>query len=282
MNTRDIDTTSDIDAMLRDGAAVALSISGGKDSQALLKCVAEYVRERGNGNPIFAIHAHLGRAEWPQTMGHCLAICEQVGVTLVVVERARGDLVDRWKERMTVLNGSGKPFWSSAKNRYCTSDMKRGPINKHLRGYDCVISVEGIRAEESKARAQKPIAHVRKEITTRTRRAMTWNPLLTWPMGDVYKSWGQGVPQLLDAREAFKMTGRVPEWWNYHPAYAMGNDRLSCAICVLGSKNDVYNGVRHNPDLADELIEMEIQSGFSFKAKQSLADIKNEITEVAP
>lgn len=274
---RDIDITPDIKAMLRDGAAVALSISGGKDSQALLMSVAEYVRSMGCGNDMFAIHAHLGRAEWPQTIGHCEEICEKVGVELVVVSRDKGDLVDRWKERMVKLQGTGKPFWSSAKNRYCTSDMKRGPINKRLRKYDIVISVEGIRAEESRARAQKPVSHIRKEITTRSRRAMTWNPLLNWAMNDVYEYWGQSVSSLLDARESYRMSGLVPDWWNYHPAYAMGNDRLSCAICVLGSNNDVKNGVRHNPTLAAELIQMEEESGYSFRHKQSLGEVRAQI-----
>lgn len=45
------------------GAVLAISISGGKDSQALLKAVIDWYRSEGLTNPVFAIHADLGRSE---------------------------------------------------------------------------------------------------------------------------------------------------------------------------------------------------------------------------
>lgn len=258
------------------GAAIAISISGGKDSQALLKAVTETLRGKGYGNEIFAIHAHLGRAEWPQTLRHCRWICDQVNVPLVIVKREKGDLVDRWNERQEKLAGTGKPFWSSSAARYCTSDLKRAPINKYLRKFDRVISVEGIRAEESTARAKKPEYKIRKKIQTKSRTAYTWNAILDWTEKQVWQSWGQDWFTLEHVRQSYKHRGFIPSWWNFHPAYGMGNDRLSCAICILANKNDRENGIKHNPELANTLIEMERESGFSFWPDSSVEDLKQK------
>jgi 3'-phosphoadenosine 5'-phosphosulfate sulfotransferase (PAPS reductase)/FAD synthetase len=59
---------------------------------------------------------------------------------------------------MEQLRGTGKPFWANAKIRYCTSDLKRGPIDKFYRDYHgVIISAEDIRAQESSARAHRPL-----------------------------------------------------------------------------------------------------------------------------
>lgn len=53
-----------IDQALRQGAALAVSISGGKDSQAMLYALAaEWERRPEWTGDIFAVHADLGRAE---------------------------------------------------------------------------------------------------------------------------------------------------------------------------------------------------------------------------
>ena len=40
----------------------------------------------------------------------------------------------------------------------------------------------------------------------------------------------------------------------YHEAYDLGNHRLSCALCVLASLNDLINGAVHNPDTYREIL----------------------------
>jgi 3'-phosphoadenosine 5'-phosphosulfate sulfotransferase (PAPS reductase)/FAD synthetase len=266
---------------LDDGAAVAISISGGKDSQALLKAVVLTLRNGGYTNEIFAIHADLGRLEWAETYQHCEWMCSTLNVSLVTVYKEREgkkiDLLDRWQERMHQLKGTGKPFWSSSKARYCTSDMKINPINKYLRKYQNIISVEGIRWEESKARAEKERVYVRESITTKTRKATTWNAIIDWTTEDVWESCGQNSTTLANTRKLYKETGIVNGWWNFHPAYAKGNDRLSCSLCVLASLNDLENGIRHHPELARQLIAMEDESGFSFKHGKSLKSIAEKI-----
>jgi 3'-phosphoadenosine 5'-phosphosulfate sulfotransferase (PAPS reductase)/FAD synthetase len=267
--------TDEIRAELAAGAVLAVGISGGKDSQALLTAVVREHRANRWPGELFAIHADLGRAEWEQTLPHCQALCDRLGVRLVVVRREKGDLVDRWQERLEKLAGTGKPFWSSAQARYCTSDMKRGPIDKYLRQFPRVISVEGIRADESTARAKKPVSEVRDQITTRERRAFTWNPLLYWNKEDVWAACGTSHFDL-QRRQSLYREGREEaalSGWPCHPAYVFGNERLSCALCVLASKNDLVNGAKHNPALYQTLVAMEERSGFSFRADLALSSL---------
>lgn len=262
----------EIYAAIQSGAAIAISISGGKDSQALLRAVWEYHQSEKLTNPIFAIHADLGSVEWKQTPAWIEKICRDIGIELVIVRRKyKGKpqgLLERWKQRKEAMKGRNEPFWSSSKSRYCTSSMKIEPINQYLRKFDNIISVEGIRWEESEARSKKPAWKVRKEITTKKRKAYTWNAIIGWSMEDVWESYGQSEESLKRARAYYIQHNTVPSWWNFHPAYAMGNDRLSCALCVLANKNDRINGVKHNPELAAEISALEKETGFGFWSKK--------------
>jgi 3'-phosphoadenosine 5'-phosphosulfate sulfotransferase (PAPS reductase)/FAD synthetase len=271
----DIAIPQGISAALSNGYALALSISGGKDSQAMVSAVMSAYHANGWTGPVFAIHSHLGRAEWPQSLPHCEVICEDAGIPLVVVERAQGDLVDRLWERLEKLRGQGKPFWPSAANRYCTSDLKRNPINKHLRQYKGVISAEGIRSGESKTRCHKPLWEVRQAIQTMTRNAYTWNPIKEWVIADVWQACGTSQADL-ERRRALYRTGYQTEalaGWPAHPAYVFGNERVSCALCVLATRNDLQVGADHNPGLLAEYLRMEDESGYTFKQGFSLHEV---------
>jgi len=260
---------------LDNGATLVISISGGKDSQAMLNTLTAAHRNFGWSGSLPAVHANWGRAEWPQTLGHCKTLCVQAGIPLTVVQRTPGgDLVDRWKERMETLRGTGKPFWSSAAQRYCASDLKRNPINAFLRQSTHVVSAEGIRAEESPARTQKPVWAVRDAITTRTRAAYTWYPLFDWPVADVWDACETSLDDLARRRQLFRAGSHheALDGWPAHPAYVFGNQRLSCALCILASKNDLMIGAQHNPDLYRELVDMENESGFSFRSNFALKD----------
>lgn len=292
MNT--IALPPDIGAALQQGAALVISISGGKDSQALLNALVAARRVQQWSGPVVAVHAHLGRAEWPQTMDHCRRMCAAAGVELEVVERtAGGDLVDRWKERMETLAGTGKPFWSSAAQRYCTSDMKRGPIETLLRRYKLVISAEGVRGVESPNRARKRVVAMRASITAKAlhqlsvadalamrnpgqRLALTWYPLHGWSEADVWAACETSIEDLAQRRRLYREGAEVTALagWPAHPAYVYGNARLSCALCVLASRSDLENGARHNPALYNELVGMERSSGWTFRADLALADLE--------
>lgn len=269
------------DAMAR-GAALVVSVSGGKDSQALARALAALHRERGWRGDLIAVHADLGRIEWKQTPGHVKRIADESEIPLEIVRRRNGvgkwDMVDRWKERAETMQAKGQQPrpWSDAKNRFCTAEMKRGPIDTFLRRYDLVVSAEGIRGQESKARSKKPVFKSRAQICTKTREAWTWNAIFDWTIDDVWGSLGGSVEDLRRRQELYR-AGQVDEalrGWQAHPVYVMGNERLSCAFCILGCKNDLENAARHNPELLDELISIEDQYGFTFQPRRSLKSLK--------
>jgi 3'-phosphoadenosine 5'-phosphosulfate sulfotransferase (PAPS reductase)/FAD synthetase len=296
-----IETPAEIQDALAAGATLVVSVSGGKDSQAMLMAVmAEHRRQMWPGD-VLAIHAHLGRMEWPQTLAHCEAMCAAAGVPLTVVSRPQGDLLQEMWDRVEKLRGTGKPPFPDAKNRYCTSDQKRNQIDrvlraapfpdsknryctshhktnqidKELRKHTVIISAEGIRADESPARSKRPVWEYRQQICTKQRTAYTWRPLLHWTEADVWEQIGHTTEDVQRRRELYRQGdhGAAFDGWRTHPAYVVGNQRLSCAMCVLASRADITNGARHNPELYAELVRMEQESGFSFRQDLNLGSL---------
>ncbi|MEL6161990.1 MAG: phosphoadenosine phosphosulfate reductase family protein [Cyanobacteria bacterium J06627_32] len=172
------------------GAALAISISGGKDSDAMLRHLVALHRAQGWKGELFAITADLGRIEWPGTLEHIQATCNQLNIELVIVRRQKGSMIDRWEERRQTLikqqsvdaiapefsselsselriqKEGDKPFWSSNTARYCTKELKTAEVDRYLRRFKSVVCAVGIRAEESSNRARKPHYQVRNDITT--------------------------------------------------------------------------------------------------------------------
>ena len=284
-----------IRAALSEGAILSTSISGGKDSQAMLNLVNELEAERHE-----VVHADLGRAEWPQTPAFVEQLADEAARTLHVVRRVKGDLVQRIEERLekvSTLTGKppAKPFWPSAAQRYCTSDLKRGPIQKQQRTYGktkLLISCMGMRAEESRNRAKKPVVAVNRTLTCKRLREMApaealsnwddtgrlvleWLPLHQFQLADVWSAIGTSTAELTRRQELYK-AGQADEaiaGWPAHVAYVYGNERLSCALCVLAGIGDLCNGKKHHPELYAKYVELEEKSGFTFQDGRSLKDL---------
>ena len=108
--------------MIRAGALVAVSSSGGKDSQAITILLSGIVP----AEQTIVVHAPLGEVEWPDTIKHIEATLPP-GVPLIFAPVASGkSLLERVEER-------GK--WPGIRQRWCTADHKRGPIERELRRY---------------------------------------------------------------------------------------------------------------------------------------------------
>lgn len=344
---------------LNQGATLAVSLSGGKDSQALANVLSRLRRAQNWPGVIFALHMDLGRAEWGETPAHVEHIARENDLELMVISRPQGDLVQEIQDRMEKLRGTGKPFWPSSAARYCTADQKRSQADKVYRNleatpfwpsaanryctshhktnqadkvyrrHDLVISAEGIRADESPKRRRDPVVSVRKAITSKPlknlppdealatwlevrqlldagdyeavatlgleyyarenspwRLALTWYPLHEWLVEDVWRACGtsgadlerrqrlyrEGEQEGNDAKKQEALAG-----WPGHPAYVYGNARLSCALCILATKNDIRNGAKHNPDLLRIYVQMEREGGSTFKQDLALADIAEEL-----
>ncbi|MEZ4672301.1 MAG: ATP-binding protein [Anaerolineae bacterium] len=118
--------------LLRDCAALVLSVSGGKDSDAMCHHLLERRQAEGWAGDVVMIHADLGsRVEWQQTPDYVQNLAQRKGVPLHVVRWTHGDLIDRIWQRY--YKDPSRPCWPSAQMRYCTADLKRGPISRELR-----------------------------------------------------------------------------------------------------------------------------------------------------
>ena len=278
--------------------AIALSISGGKDSQAMLKWVLHLRKKHGWQGECYAIHADLGRIEWPQTTAFVEKLARESGVQLVVVRREKGDMIDRWRERYGVLKsqGNSKPFWSSSSSRYCTSELKTQVINKYLRRHQLVVNVMGLRADESDARAKKSVVSIRQGIATSYikelspeqawkewnqrsrfgRFALNWNPIHHWDIHQVWEWCGTSTSEWERRRKL--PDEKALDGWPAHPAYVLGrgNERLSCSFCVLGSLNDLTNAIAYNPETYQTLVGMEKESGWTFQQGRSLESLSSK------
>lgn len=222
------------------------------------------------------------------------------GLELVVVSRPKGDLLERMKSEMRRTAPEGKPFWPTATKRYCTAEAKRDQLVKvHRRLGGVVIAAQGIRAEESPRRAKAQVVTVERRATSKRirdlspaealaerkpeeRLVLNWLPIFGVLIADVWAACDTSVFELEQRRalyRAYRETGDAAllaaalDGWTAHAAYVFGSSRLSCALCVLASRQDLETGAIHNPALFAELLAMERESGFSFQPNLRLAGL---------
>jgi 3'-phosphoadenosine 5'-phosphosulfate sulfotransferase (PAPS reductase)/FAD synthetase len=230
--------------------------SGGKDSMAMLARLLQIVpREQ-----ILVVHASLGEAEWPGALDKAEQHADAEGLPFVVARSVK-TFFEMVEHRYKVRPGPNSPCWPSAANRQCTSDLKRGPIEREVRryakhhGFTTIVSCMGIRAQESCQRA-KAVAFRRNE------------------RGSIAgRDWYEWLPiHGLSEAEVFATIERSPLLPHY--AYALGNDRLSCIFCIMGSRNDLRNGAEQHPELYARYREIEQRTGYTMhQSRKSLAEL---------
>jgi 3'-phosphoadenosine 5'-phosphosulfate sulfotransferase (PAPS reductase)/FAD synthetase len=120
--------------LLRKGASLVLSVSGGKDSDAMSHHLLDLRQAEGWSGDVCMVHADLGkRVEWHQTPDYVKNLAKRKDVPLHVVRWKHGDLIDRIWQRY--YKDPSRSCWPSSSIRYCTSDMKRGPISRWIRNH---------------------------------------------------------------------------------------------------------------------------------------------------
>lgn len=281
---------AEIKTALENGAHLVLSDSGGKDSEAMSRVLLALHAQNGWTGEIHIVHADLGRAEWSITMQYIEDCAKRFALPLHVVRHSFGDLVDGIKRRWAKRQDS--PPWPSSAARWCTSDWKRSVIDRWIRNQfpadAVVICAMGLRAEESPARAKRPVFEIRENATavTKNRIVYDWNPIHNFILADVWDILGYNLDELHTLQAAYKVAreakdqatmGAMVADFKAHPAYLMGNERLSCAMCILASMNDLLNGAANHPDLYRELVDIEIETGFSFRQNLWLGDLLPEL-----
>ena len=188
----DIAIDDAVASALSDGTHVVYSLSGGKDSSAAAFVVDAYLDRIGHPRDRrHAIHADLGMIEWPSTSGFVETIATMLAVDLSVVRRKAGGLVQRWEQPKEFARRYENletyqlvPPFSSARLRFCTGETKVQPIGANLRkrfAGETVISVVGIRREESIVRSKAPISKPDTRFAPIGNRAgttmLTWHPI---------------------------------------------------------------------------------------------------------
>ena len=235
----------EIASLIARGALFVASHSGGKDSQAMLIRLLELVpREH-----LIVVHASLGEHEWEGALELARDQAAAAGVPFIVAHAVK-TLFEMVEHRYAVRPGPNSSCWPSAANRQCTSDLKRGPIEREVRryakehGYTTIVSCLGIRAAESPGRAKRPAFSTNARGSIAGRSWFEWLPLHDLDTDGVFAT----------IRDA----GQDPHW-----AYAAGNDRLSCVFCIMGSPRDLANGAKHRPELFERYREIEQRTGYT-------------------
>lgn len=258
-----------IDQALAARAVVAVGVSGGKDSQAAAIAVDAHLKTIGHRGERVLIHADLGDIEWQQSLPACQKLAEHLGWELIVVRRKAGGLLERWTKRWHDNVGRYAklecikviPPWSTPGMRFCTSELKTDVIASALKKRfkdQQIVSVAGIRAEESSARSRMPVAAPNNKLTRRAAAGWSWHPILTATKEEV-------------------LTAIAAQGIELHPAYTVhGMTRVSCCFCIMSSKGDLESAAQ-----ADEthsvyraLCDLEQQSTFSFQAGRWLTSIR--------
>jgi 3'-phosphoadenosine 5'-phosphosulfate sulfotransferase (PAPS reductase)/FAD synthetase len=271
-----IAVTDEIRAAAAAGAAFAFGLSGGKDGSAKLSAGCRALDERGHIGPRIAIHSDLGRTEHQESLDICRQVAEQVGVELMVVRRPAGDMLDRWLTRWSnnverYANLACVKLilpWSTASMRFCTSELKTAIICRALTQRfpgQLIVSATGIRRDESPKRAQAWVSKPQKLLTrvSTGTRGLDWKGLLDWSLDDVWAEHRRaGLP--------------------VHPAYTKwGMSRVSCVFCILSSLDDMVKAATNpaNTELYRLMVDLEIESTFSFHDRLWLADVPGPLTE---
>lgn len=246
--------TPEIESLIAAGALFVLNHSGGKDSQAMMIKLLDLVP----ASQILVVHASLGEAEWEGALELARDQAADAGVPFLVARAAKSflDMVDqRFAAR------PGVPSWPSAAQRQCTSDLKRDPIAREVRRYmkqrglHLVVNCTGIRAQESASRAKVRTFQPSKRNSTAGRTWYEWAPIHDMTTLEVFAT--------------IAAAGQEP-----HPAYAAGNDRLSCVFCIFGSASDIARGAEARPELFAQYVAREQRTGYTMHmSRLSLVEI---------
>lgn len=237
----------EIQTLRERNALFVINHSGGKDSQAMyLK-----VRAQVPADQIVIVHADLGAVEWAGAVQH---IKNTTSGEPLHICRSRRDLLQMIDER---------GMFPSPKNRQCTSDLKRGPIERTIRaicnerkaqgktGWGVVVNCMGMRAQESSGRSKLAPFKLSERNSRAGREWYDWLPIHDWSEQDVF--------------EHIEKSGQKP-----HPVYAAGMSRFSCAFCIMASEKDLRMAAHlattqpdllNDPGLYRKYVELERKHG---------------------
>jgi 3'-phosphoadenosine 5'-phosphosulfate sulfotransferase (PAPS reductase)/FAD synthetase len=265
--TNQVTNLTQIQDLIEKGAQFFVGHSGGKDSQAMFAILSTLVP----ADQLHVVHADLGDIEHENVKGFIRSNIDDKELLVAQAIHADGskkDFFSAVRARRASLDSKGKtdaPAFPSSAARFCTSDLKTGPIWKVIRAqgdHAIVVNCVGIRAEESPVRAKKiadrGTLNVNTKNTNSKRQAFDYWPIADWTIAQV---WNE-----IEAKGQER-----------HPAYDAGNDRLSCVFCIFGSRGDLARGAEARPELLQKLADLEADVRTTMFSGETLAARINSI-----
>lgn len=226
---------------LRQFDKIFISVSGGKDSHAMLFLVRDLADRQGvPREKLLAMYADTGM-EWHNAGSHVKALCKAAGVELVTVYPVR-PMLQTFKNRMKIPQFM---IFPTTKCRFCTSYHKADPMDKLVRKFSGkVLKVTGERWAESKARSTYTEFVSVPRLNSRERTVYGWRPMLAFSESDIWTMIRDSGVQR-------------------HVCYDMGCNRLGCAGCIFSKDRELRIEMRENPHIFEALDRLEVESGYT-------------------
>jgi len=236
------------------GADLALVVnhSGGKDSQRMLG----YLREQFPGVTTYVVMAdtgfeHKGAIEWTRQQA------ARYELPLHVVRNPNKTYLEMVERR---------GMFPSASTRQCTSDLKRGPVQKFIRSLreKVIVNCTGIRAEESAARAKQTAWKHSEQMSKNGRLVYDWMPIFELTLADVLEwHWASNQPLHPVYVDEYHRDGSAGGYLR----------RFSCRVCIFATDADLRAIHQNDREAFDLVASLEQRIGFTMRAGKSLFDI---------
>lgn len=237
-----------------------ISVSGGKDSTATLLLGIE--REAENLQAVFADTGH----EHPDVYEYLDYLEGRLGILIRRVKpdfssqiaHKRETIQTKWRnegiteliinQALDVLHPTGIPFldlcllkgrFPSTMARFCTEELKRNPMQQQVLyplledpNTEDIWCWQGVRADESRARAMLPESDEVKPGL------FNYRPILSW-----------------SAEEVFQFHRKHNVKWN--PLYEKGMSRVGCMPCINCRKDELREIANRFPEEIQRIAEWE-------------------------
>jgi 3'-phosphoadenosine 5'-phosphosulfate sulfotransferase (PAPS reductase)/FAD synthetase len=249
-------------ARFNDSVVFVINHSGGKDSTRMLG----FVRECFPNMPAVAVMADTGFEHQRPISAEIFAHsrCTKFNVPLTVVRNPRRTYLEMVEQR---------GMFPSAQYRQCTSDLKRGPIEKYIRAlpFRLIFNCMGIRSEESPPRSKLQPLSLNSSLTTKTRTVYNWFPIFAQTLSDVLAwHWENGVPLHPVYVQEFHRDGTTGGYLR----------RLSCRLCIFSTDSDLLAVRQHDAEAFQAVSNLEQKIGFTMRSTGNLVQITDAAQSV--
>jgi DNA sulfur modification protein DndC len=235
--------------------ALVVNHSGGKDSQRMLG----YIREHFPEVKTYVVMADTGFEHAAPVSAEEFAreSSARYGLELHVVRNPNKTYLEMVERR---------GMFPSSTTRQCTSDLKRGPIEKFIRHLPerHIVNCTGIRASESSARAKQEPWKRNDGLSKAGREVFNWMPIFALSLRDVLSwHWETGTPLHPVYVSEYHQGGAGNGWLK----------RLSCRVCIFSTDADLKNIAARDPEAFALVANLEQRIGFTMRSGKSLFEI---------